>query len=68
MKTTKARTTGRRGHLYMPHRRAMAVALGLALALCPGRAHAIVGHYTAGFPNVTFTFDPLIEKLAALAG
>src|SRR4029453_6096680 len=39
-------------------RRRAALAVGLLLVLCAGRAHAIVGHYTAGFPNVHDYFMP----------
>jgi len=38
--------------------RRAALAIGLLLALCAGRAHAIVGHYTAGLPNVHDYFIP----------
>src|SRR5262249_51331530 len=39
-------------------RRRAAVAFGLLLVLCAERADAIVGHYTAGLPNVHDYFIP----------
>src|SRR5262245_8458976 len=39
-------------------RRRAALAVGLLLALSAGPAHAIVGHYGAGLPNVHDFFIP----------
>ena len=39
-------------------RRRGAFAVGLLLMLCAGRAHAIIGHYTAGLPNAHDFFLP----------